>query len=290
MERAECSERDREANTSDLDALLFRNLLAGTADILYFKNLDSRYLRLSCGAADALRGGDPDAEVGRWDFDHYEASHAQKAFDQEQTIIRTGHGLVDTVEQQKWPDRADTWVSTTKLPLTDDDGVIIGTFGISRDITARVKAEHERQRIADALERTNQDLERTQEQLRLILETTSDAIARYDAELRYTYLNPAAVALFGGESADRLGRTPRELGLPENFIVVCEHITDQADLARLVTRVEHALSLPFSASAPGVRISASVGGATTTTASANASQLLRAADTAMYASKYAVNG
>ena len=52
-------------------------------------------------------------------------------------IIRTGKPIVEYEEKETWPDREDTWVSTTKMALRDAQGNLIGTFGISRDITEK---------------------------------------------------------------------------------------------------------------------------------------------------------
>ncbi len=55
--------------------------------------------------------------------------------------MRTGRLTVDTEEDQVWPDGTVTWVLTDKVPLYSPDGEIVGTFGISRDITRRKEAE-----------------------------------------------------------------------------------------------------------------------------------------------------
>jgi signal transduction histidine kinase len=54
-------------------------------------------------------------------------------------------------ERETWTDRPDTWVYTTKVPLRDDDGQVVGTFGISRDITDRKQAEEEIKRKNELL-------------------------------------------------------------------------------------------------------------------------------------------
>lgn len=209
-------------SASELDLLLFHNVLEASFDILYFKDRDSRYLRLSRGAADALRGTDPDAQVGTWDFDHYEREHAQTAFDQEQAIVRTGQPLVDVIEHQKWPDRPDTWLSTTKLPLLDADGVIVGTFGISRDITQRILSERAADQAAALYQRTHQALQRAEADLRAIIESSPDGIVRFDKDLRHTYLNPAAMAVLGGQPDRLIGLTTRECGQLESMLSVWE--------------------------------------------------------------------
>ena len=68
--------------------------------------------------------------------------HAQQAYEDEQKIIQTGQ-LLRKEEKETHHLRPDTWVSTIKLPLKDNYGNIIGTFGISRDITENKLAEEE---------------------------------------------------------------------------------------------------------------------------------------------------
>jgi hypothetical protein len=65
----------------------------------------------------------------------------EAAYEDEQAIIRTGQSLVGREEKETWPDGSVTWASTTKLPLRDPSGTVIGTFGLSRDITDRKNAE-----------------------------------------------------------------------------------------------------------------------------------------------------
>jgi PAS domain S-box-containing protein len=111
-------------------------------DHIYFKDLESRFIRTNKSNARFLGLNDPDQAIGKIDFDFFTAEHAQQAFDDEQTIIRTGK-ILNIEEKETHHDRPDTWVSTIKLPLRDKTGNIIGTFGISRDITEHKLAEEE---------------------------------------------------------------------------------------------------------------------------------------------------
>jgi PAS domain S-box-containing protein len=119
---------------------LIKPLLDIIPDKLYFKDLESRFISISRSQAKILGLKDPSQAVGKTDFDYFSIEHAQMAYDDEQEIIRTGKPLIKE-EKETWPDRPDTWVLTTKLPLRDGKGKTIGTYGISRDITEHKLAE-----------------------------------------------------------------------------------------------------------------------------------------------------
>ncbi len=126
----------------ELKLICLSNLLASTEERVYFKDLMSRFLFVSDGWIEAVAPGRTAAELtGKTDFDVFTEEHAASAFADEQEIIRTGEPIVGQVERETFSGRPDIWVSTTKVPLRDDRGEIIGTFGISRDITAQIRAE-----------------------------------------------------------------------------------------------------------------------------------------------------
>ena len=70
-------------------------------------------------------------------------------------MIATGQPMVDVEEKETWNDGSVTWVSTTKMPLRDPQGRIVGTFGVSRDITERKRAEEEMAKARAAAEEAN---------------------------------------------------------------------------------------------------------------------------------------
>ncbi|MBI5954825.1 MAG: PAS domain S-box protein [Chloroflexi bacterium] len=119
----------------------FMKALMNTVPVqIYFKDTESRFLRINNAQARLFGLGDPGQAVGKTDFDFFTTEHAQQAFDDEQEIIRTGQPI-SKEERETWNNRPDRWVSTTKLPLCDEDEKIIGTFGISMNITERKQAE-----------------------------------------------------------------------------------------------------------------------------------------------------
>jgi PAS domain S-box-containing protein len=120
---------------------LMNILMDNIPDLIYFKDQDSRFLRINNSQANSLSISHPKLAIGKTDFDYFNEKQAQSAFDDEKSIIQTGKPIVDVEENEIFPDGRERWVSTTKMPLKDKDGKIIGTFGISRDITERKQAE-----------------------------------------------------------------------------------------------------------------------------------------------------
>lgn len=145
---------------------LLSNLLAKLPDRIYFKDLQSRFVRINQAEADLFRIRNPEDAIGKSDHSYFTPEHAQPALEDERRIIRTGEPLLDKLEKETLPDGRILWVLTSKLPLRDKAGEIIGTFGISHDVTAMknleetIEAERVRlQSLTEELEAKNLQLE-----------------------------------------------------------------------------------------------------------------------------------
>jgi PAS domain S-box-containing protein len=160
-------------------------------DQIYFKDLDSRITRAN--KAHALQRGmrDPSDEIGKSDFDFLPDELARVKYEQEQEIIRTGRPLLNLEEF----DAAGRWALTTKMPLRDENGNILGTFGISRDITelkraefalqqAFAEVEHQVEERTSQLRREVAERERAEEEIRQLNEGLEQRVQERTAELR----------------------------------------------------------------------------------------------------------
>src|SRR5215472_628761 len=162
----------------DLKLTCLSNLLSATEERVYFKDLMSRFLLVSARwIATYAPGRDAEELIGRTGSDIFGGQHAAAAIEDEQQVIRTGRPIVGKLERETRNGRPDAWVSTTKMPLRDDGGQIIGTFGISRDVTAQVEAEN-------ALTRQDQPLSTQTERLREPDEVQDDFLGLVSHELR----------------------------------------------------------------------------------------------------------
>ncbi len=135
------SERKRAEAQFASERDLLRALMNSSKDAIYFKDRESRFLRCSASLASLFKLDSAEKAIGKRDFDFFGIEHARKAFEDEQEIIRTGQPMNGMTEKETWPDGHVTWALSSKMPLYDDGGQIIGTFGISKDITPIKEAE-----------------------------------------------------------------------------------------------------------------------------------------------------
>ena len=123
-------------------AFLLRNIMSNLPELIYFKDIYSRFIWVNDAFCERV-GMTMTSLYGKNDFHLYHNDHAMAAYQCEQQIIATGEPVVGLEEMEKYADGHIQWVSTTKVPLRDEDGTIIGTFGVSRDITEKKLLEEE---------------------------------------------------------------------------------------------------------------------------------------------------
>src|SRR5664280_1750414 len=72
------------------DRYLMHALMDNIPIQIYFKDLESRFIRIDKGSAMSFGLNDPRLAIGKTDFDFFTHEHAQQAFDDEQNIIGQG--------------------------------------------------------------------------------------------------------------------------------------------------------------------------------------------------------
>jgi diguanylate cyclase (GGDEF)-like protein/PAS domain S-box-containing protein len=279
-----------------------RNLLETPGERVFFKDLESRFLRISTSfLVDYAHGASMDEVIGKTDFDFFSDEHACAAFEDEQRIIRTGEPMLGKIERETFHDRPDAWVSTTKLPLRDDEGRIVGTFGIARDMTALVLAEQ-----ALAHQARHDPVTGLPNRLALMDHLTQDLVSLHRAGGRVALLfvdldnfktiNDA----LGHDAGDRVlvevgrrllrvsrsGDVVARFGGDE-FVMLCSGLREDDDVRLVATRVVEAIGQTSAEDRNDLTVTGSIGVVTTSDASADPNELLRQADIAMYEAKAA---
>jgi len=195
---------------SILDAVLDR-----IPDHVYFKDGEGRFTRINRAQASWLGLDDPQQALGKTDFEFFGPEHAEGAAADEAEIMSTGGALAGKEEKETWPDGRVTWVHTTKMPLRDAEGRVVGTMGISRDITAKKHLEEELHRYRERLEadvaaRTT-ELSASRQLLESILDASTAVIYVKDRDGRYVLVNRRHEELFHVDRGSIVGKTDYDL-------------------------------------------------------------------------------
>jgi diguanylate cyclase (GGDEF)-like protein/PAS domain S-box-containing protein len=296
------SDGHRQKEALEQELFLFKTLMDTLPDSIYFKDKDSRFSWVNRHTLDKFGVPSLADVVGKTDFDIFTGEHAARAFRDEQEIIRTERPLVNVEEKETLADGRVRWVSTTKMPLRDAQGRVVGSFGMSRDITERKLAEEQlaHQAFYDGLtklpnralfmNRLEHLLRRTR---RRVGKRFLFAVIYLDVD-RFKGVNDSLGHQTGDdlliqvarrlETCLRPGDTLARLGGDE-FTVLLEDIRSETDATRVAERIHQALTEPFNVAGTEIFCSVSVGIALSSTGYTRPEEMLRDADTAMYRAK-----
>ncbi|MFC1807453.1 ATP-binding protein [Candidatus Omnitrophota bacterium] len=133
---------------------LLSYLMDNIPDVIYFKDKKGRLMLVNKAHAKGL-GVDPNAVAGKTDFDFFTQKRASMMAKDDMRVMKAAKPIIDKIERATRPDGIDNYVSTTKIPMKDNRGKVVGLIGITRDITKRMQFEHlrrEKARIEKKLE------------------------------------------------------------------------------------------------------------------------------------------
>ncbi|MGZ9165295.1 MAG: PAS domain-containing protein, partial [Anaerolineales bacterium] len=133
--QAELFQREQltEALTTERD--LLQALMDNIPDTIYFKDTSSRFTRINRAQVNVLGVEAPDQAIGKTDLDFQASDLARSFYEEEQRLVQTGESLINRIEFNPTSDGQPRWLSTTKVPMRDEAGSLIGIVGVSRDIT-----------------------------------------------------------------------------------------------------------------------------------------------------------
>jgi PAS domain S-box-containing protein len=173
---------------------LFQTLLENIPDRIYFKDAQSRFIRVNRAFTKLYGLQRAEEAYGKTDADFYGIEHSREALQDELRVMRTGEPLLGKIEYENLADGRKSWSLTTKLALRDRQGRIIGTCGISREISEMKEMEEQ---LA-----TERNL------LRAVIDNLPDLIFLKDIQGRYMLSNAAHLRWLGAsESSEVRGRT-----------------------------------------------------------------------------------
>jgi PAS domain S-box-containing protein len=137
---------------------LLRSIINTIPDHVFVKDINGRYILDNDSHRKALaHSGDADTE-GRTVFDYFPQEDASRYHDDDRFVMETGERILNREDAIKGPDGRDVWLQTTKVPLRDTGGKIVGLVGIAANISGRKAGEEQLRRFAAQLEQSNAEL------------------------------------------------------------------------------------------------------------------------------------
>ena len=182
---------------SEVQRVILSAILNQVLELVYAKDTRGRFLAANDAVArdvGLLRAEDL---IGKTDFDLFPPETAQAFFDIEQAIIASGEPMIDMEEQRIDESGVPRWLLTSKIPMKDDDGEIVGLIGVARNITDRKRAD--------------QDLKAERALFRAMIDQVPDYLFVKDTNSRFIVANRAVAADLGHRPQDLLGKTDFDL-------------------------------------------------------------------------------
>lgn len=179
---------------------LLQALMDNIPDTIYFKDLESRFVRINDAQVDLLGIENEEEAIGKTDFDFFPEYHAQAAWNDERRIIETGEPVISREEEIRMGGEC-LWLTSTKVPIRDSEGNITGLVGISRDITEQKRLENE--------------IQRSEEKYRSVVENMLDGLCIIqDGKIRFA--NQALGSILGMSEQEIMGRDFTDFIAPED--------------------------------------------------------------------------
>ena len=281
------------------DLFLFRALMENTADSIYFKDRQCRLLRVSRKMAQDLGFSDPAQLVGKTDVDLFGEAFGRGTQLDDTRIMESNRPIIGVIESRHLENGRTNWTLTTKLPLLDESGTVIGLVGITREINEMRETEVALQHLAthDTLTDLPNRFLMVDRLVQLLARAqragTSFALLYMDID-SFKEVNDTRGHEFGDQLlqavAKRLTKSVRQSDTVariggDEFVIILETVHEARAAEAVGRNVQRALARSFTVDKHRLSITVSIGISFFPENGADSDTLLRAADYAMYLAK-----
>ncbi len=178
---------------------------------VYFKDRESHFVRANVATAERMGAGTVEALIGKTDHDFFESEHADASRAREIEIMETGVGQEEKLEHEFWEDGTESWVLVTKKIWRGMEGDVLGTFGLTHEVTELIETQNNLDRVAEQLKGVNQEISEERHLLRLVIDNVPVFVYFKDLDSKFVLVNQRMADLVGENSAaDVVGKHDRD--------------------------------------------------------------------------------
>ncbi|MEN8870198.1 MAG: PAS domain-containing protein, partial [Akkermansiaceae bacterium] len=175
---------------------------------VYFKDKESRFMRANLSTAKRVGARTVANLVGKTDHEFFEKEHADLSRARELEIMETGKGQEEKLEHEIWEDGHDSWSLVTKKVWRGLDGELLGTFGLTHDVTELIETERNLEQIADKLKVVNHEISEERHLLRLVIDNMPVFVYFKGVDSKFVLVNQRMSDLVGaGSPEDVVGKS-----------------------------------------------------------------------------------
>ncbi len=217
--KAQGEENNQLLQSLESERLLLQTLIDSVPDFIFQKDREGRYVLANRSLANVIGFSDPKDMIGKTVREVFPRESAEKFMSNDRVVIATAQPYENIEEAVLCPAGSQTWLLTTRVPLLDKTGHVTGVIGIVRDITKR------------------KELEKKNQQLATLVESSDDAIVGFGLNRRITVWNRGAERLYGYTAEEIIG-APTSLFTPPELQEEARLIYDRVMQGGQVRRYE----------------------------------------------------
>jgi diguanylate cyclase (GGDEF)-like protein/PAS domain S-box-containing protein len=289
--RLDVTEQKWTEETLEQERDLLHALMDSVPDLVYFKDLESRFTRLNAPTAYNIGLARPELAIGKTDAELF-PDVGRDWVEEEQRVLREGEPIVDRLVEHTLIGGERRWLLNNKVPIRDRSGAIVGLVGIGRDVTARLalEAKLEHQAFHEPLTGLPNRRHFAQQLEAALSAELMPAVIFLDLD-GFKAVNDSLGHGAGDEVLKQVGARLRS-GLRQGDLLArfggdefAILLTDLTDATVIAERLLSAIQNPFMVAGREVYIGASAGIAAARDRDLTVDMILRAADTALYKAK-----
>ena len=179
---------------------------------IYFKDKESRFVRANIATAKRFGMKSVRKLLGKTDYDFFNKEDADRAREGELKIMETGEGQGEVLEHEVWADGSESWVMVVKQIWRSMSGKVLGTFGLTHEVTELMESHNELKRVANELQGVNLEISEERYLLRLVIDNVPVFVYFKDLESKFVLVNNRMADLVGAPSPEYLvGKHNRDI-------------------------------------------------------------------------------